>query len=103
MPRMTLLVTADAQDARSFLGPYADQFLVFCDPHRTAVKAMELTQIPAFVFVTVDGTIEAKAEGWNAHEWLEVTKVISVTTKWRPPTIPVASDPGPFAGSPALG
>jgi hypothetical protein len=101
--RVNFIVTADADDARAFLGPLADEFLVFCDPDRTVVSAMGLEQLPAFVFVRVDGEAIAKAEGWNAAEWRAVAEAISDTTKWRPPTIPAPGDPGPFAGSPAAG
>ena len=38
--RINFIVTCDASDARAFLGPYADEFLVFCDPYRVAVKAL---------------------------------------------------------------
>jgi superfamily II DNA or RNA helicase len=52
------------------------------------------------VFVRVDGTIGAAAEGWNAAEWREVAETIADATEWLKPTIPIASDPGPFRGSP---
>jgi hypothetical protein len=100
--RVTLIVTADEGDSKTFLGPYAEQFLVFCDPDRVAVKALGLAQLPAFVFIRVDGTVPAAAEGWNAAEWRAVADQIADATGWLPPTIPVAGDPGPFHGSPAL-
>lgn len=101
--RVNFVVTADADDARAFLGPLAEKFLVFCDPDRTVVAAMGLEQLPAFVFTRVDSEVVAKAEGWNANEWREVARAIADTTKWGMPTIPEAGDPGPFAGSPAAG
>ena len=48
--RTSLIVTASADEARSFLGPLAKEFLVFTDPDRAAVKAFGLTTLPAFVF-----------------------------------------------------
>jgi hypothetical protein len=99
--RVNLVVTSDAADARAFLGPYADEFLVFCDPDRAMVRALGLSQLPAFVFVRVDGTVGAAAEGWNPAEWRDVAEVIAEATSWLAPTIPTASDPGPFRGSPA--
>ncbi|HEX4984265.1 MAG TPA: hypothetical protein VFV63_21360 [Ilumatobacteraceae bacterium] len=99
--RVNFVVTSDADDARAFLGPYADAFLVFCDPDRTTVRALGLSQLPAFVFVRVDGTVAAAAEGWNPAEWKQVAETIAEATDWLPPTIPTASDPGPFRGSPA--
>jgi hypothetical protein len=101
--RVNLLVTADEDDTRRFLGPLADQFLVFCDPERRVVDAMGLSTLPAFVFVRVDGSVDAVAEGWNPAEWRAVADAITGVTAWQSPTIPVAGDPTPFAGSPARG
>jgi hypothetical protein len=101
--RVNLVVTSDEDDARAFLGPYADQFLVFCDPDRTYVKALGLAELPAFVFLRVDGAVVAAAEGWDAAAWREVAEHVAAATSWIVPTIPVSGDPGPFRGSPALG
>jgi hypothetical protein len=101
--RVNFIVTADADDARTFLGPLVEQFLVFVDPDRIAVKALGLTELPAFVFIRVDGTVQAAAEGWNAAEWRAVADAVAEATAWRPPDIPIVGDPGPFRGSPALG
>ncbi len=99
--RVNFIVTADQADTARFLGPVADDFLVFCDPDRTAVAAMGLTRLPAFVFIRVDCEVVAVAEGWNPGAWREVAQSIAATTKWRAPLIPAAGDPSPFAGSPA--
>ena len=101
--RVNFLVTANERDARRFMGPLVERFLVFTDPDRTAVKALGLSELPAFVFVRVDGTVPAAAEGWNSAEWRAVADAITDATAWRPPDIPTAGDPGPFHGSPALG
>ena len=101
--RVTLIVTADDDDTRRFLGPLAEQFLVFCDPDRTIVTALGLSQLPAFTFIRVDGEAVATTEGWNPAGWREVADAITATTKWRSPMIPAAGDPGPFAGSAATG
>ena len=100
--RVNLLLTCGADDARAYLGPLAEEFLVFCDPDRAAVKAMGLTSLPAFVFLRIDGTIAAVAEGWNPNTWREVAEEIARTTSWTKPTIPVIGDPGAFAGTPAV-
>ena len=42
-------------------------YLVFCDPDRSAVKAMGLTELPAFVFTRVDGAVAAKSGGLAAE------------------------------------
>ena len=101
--RVNFVVTADDADARAFLGPLADEFLVFVDPDRAAVKALGLDTLPAFVFVLEDGTVGASAEGWDARTWAHVADVIATTTSWSRPVLPIAGDPAPFAGSPALG
>jgi hypothetical protein len=101
--RVNFVVTADADDTQRFLGPLVDDFLVFCDPDRSVVKAMQLERLPAFVFVRVDTELVAKAEGWDPVAWREVAQAVAATTKWRAPLIPVAGDPSPFAGSPASG
>ena len=101
--RVNFVVTADADDTKRFLGPLVDDFLVFCDPDRTVVKAMGLERLPAFAFIRVDGEVVASTEGWNPEGWREVAHAVAETTKWRAPLIPAAGDPSPFAGSPAAG
>jgi hypothetical protein len=101
--RVNFVVTADADDTTLFLGPLAEQFLVFVDPDRIAVKSLGLTQLPAFVFVRVDGTVQAAAEGWSPQSWRAVAYAVAEATAWRTPDIPIVGDPGPFHGSPALG
>lgn len=100
--RVSLLVTAPEDDVKMFLGPLTRQFLVFVDDDRSAVKALGLEQLPAFVFLRVDGTVPATAEGWDPTEWRAVAESIAETTAWEPPDIPVLGDPGPFHGTPAL-
>lgn len=100
--RVNFVVTADADDTRRFLGPLVDDFLVFCDPERTFVTSLGLAQLPAFVFVRVDGVVAAATEGWDPDEWRRVAAEIVASTSWTVPTIPAAGDPGPFRGSPAL-
>lgn len=100
--RVGFVVTAEADDARRFMGPIAERFLVFCDPDRSLVKAMDLHELPAFVFVRVDGEVAAAATGWDPAQWRTVAEAIADTTSWNVPTIPVPGDPSAFAGSPAL-
>lgn len=101
--RVNFLVTADEDDTRAFVGPLADEFLVFCDPDRLAVKALGLETLPAFVFIRVDSTVPAAAEGWDPVAWRAVAEAISAVTAWRVPDIPEPTDPGAFHGTPALG
>ena len=93
--RVNFVVTADADDTRAFMGPLVDQFLVFTDPDRIAVKALELTELPAFVFIRVDGTVQAAAEGWRPAEWRAVAEAVAEATAWRRPDIPHRRGSGP--------
>ena len=100
--RINFIVTCDATDARAFLGPFADEFLVFCDPDRVAVKALGLSELPAFVLIKSDGSVPIAAQGWTSAEWKEVAAAVAVLTSWSRPTIPAPGDPGSFRGTPAL-
>lgn len=100
--RVNLVVTCTADEGRQFLGPLADEFLVFCDPARSFVRAIGVATLPALVFVQGNGTVVA-AEGWDPAAWRQVAKTIAENTAWLPPTIPAAGDPSPFHGTPALG
>lgn len=101
--RVNFIVTAGDDDARRFLGPLTDRFLVFCDPDRSVVTALGVETLPAFVFIRVDGEAVAMADGWDPDAWDEVAEAIATTTHWRAPDIPAPGDPVPFAGSPAAG
>lgn len=101
--RVNLVVTASADDARKFLGPIADEILVFADPDRQLVKSLGLAKLPAFVFIRIDGTVQASTEGWNAEAWHGVASAIAEATAWLAPDAFSPGDPGPFHGTPALG
>ncbi len=101
--RVNLVLTCSPDEAKQFLGPLADEFLVFCDADRSFVRGLGVATLPAFVFVRGDGSVQAAAEGWNPTEWRAVAKAIADNTSWIAPNIPVASDPSPFHGTPALG
>jgi hypothetical protein len=100
--RINFIVTCDASDARAFLGPFADEFLVFCDPDRVAVKALGLSELPAFVLIKSDGSVPVAAQGWTSADWKEVAAAVATLTSWSRPTIPGPGDPGSFRGTPAL-
>ncbi len=100
--RTNYVVTAAAADARDFLGPFADETLVFCDVDRVFVKQLALTQLPALVFLRIDGQVMASAEGWNPLEWRSVTDYVARAVAWSKPMIPAPGDPGAFTGTPAL-
>jgi len=101
--RVNFLLTCGPDDAKQFLGPLADEFLVFCDPDRIAVKALGLDALPAFVFVRIDSTVQAAAEGWDPLAWRDVAHTIAKATAWSSPVVPEDGDPAAYAGTPALG
>ena len=100
--RVNLVVTCGPDEAKQFLGPLTEQFMVFCDPDRTFVKGLGLATLPALVFVQGNGST-ATTEGWDPHDWKRVAKHIADTTSWLAPVIPGPGDPSPFHGTPALG
>lgn len=101
--RVGWLVTGTADEARQFLGPWADQLLTFADPDRAAVKALGLAQLPAFVHVDMGGRVASVAEGWDPKAWRSALSELSTVLSWTTPVVPGAGAPGPFEGSPALG
>lgn len=101
--RVGWLVTADADDAVRFLGPWSDRLMTFVDPDRSVVKALELSALPALVHVNMSGALEGVAEGWDPEAWRDVFENLSRLMSWTVPALPVAGDPAAFAGSPALG
>ena len=101
--RVNLVLTCGADDATKFLGPLADDFMVFCDADRSFVRGLALNTLPAFVFVKANGDVVARAEGWVPSEWRDVAKAIADNTWWTAPIIPLPGDPSAFHGTPAQG
>ncbi|HET9442914.1 MAG TPA: hypothetical protein VFO65_06295, partial [Acidimicrobiales bacterium] len=100
--RVALLLPADADDCRKFLGPLAREVLTFADPDRTAVKGFGFERLPAVVHLAMDGTVVNAAEGWHPAEWKKVVGGLAKLMRWTAPVMPAPSDPGPFEGSAAL-
>jgi hypothetical protein len=98
--RVAWLVAGAAADARRFLGRWATEILTFCDPDLTAIRAFGLESLPAIVHVGMDGSVVNAVEGWDPGEWRRLTAELSRIVSWSRPTIPMPTDPGPFAGSP---
>ena len=101
--RVAFVVTAKADDARRFLGPWAEEILTFADPDRDLVRSLELEALPAFVHIRTDLSVASKAEGWDPLEWRAAATDLGREMSWTPPNIPAPGDPGPFPGSPATG
>ncbi|MGV3760319.1 MAG: hypothetical protein ACO1PW_12400 [Actinomycetota bacterium] len=101
--RVCFVVTGTADEARQFLGPWADKVLTFADPDRAAVKALGLNELPAFVQIRQDLTVAGVAEGWDPMEWRTVAGALAKNMSWSAPLIPADGDPTPYAGSAAAG
>lgn len=97
------ILTCAAEDARRFLGPYADEMLAFADPTRAAAKGLGVETAPAFLLVRQDGTVTARAEGWDPDAWREVAEAVVEITQWSRPVIPGPGDPVPYSGTPIDG
>ncbi len=100
--RVALLLPADPDDCRRFLGPLARDVLTFTDPDRSAIRGFGLERLPAIIHLAMDGTVVRAAEGWNPSEWKAVTSALAEKMQWTAPLLPAPTDPGPFQGSPAL-
>ena len=98
--RVAAVVTANASDTRLWLGPHVKRIRTITDPDRTIVKAFGLSQLPAIVFLGMDGVVHASAEGWDPEAWQKVVDRVAEVTAWTAPTLPGPKDPAPFAGSP---
>jgi hypothetical protein len=101
--RVAFIVTGTTDEARQFLGPWADKVLTFADPDRAAVKALGLNELPAFVQIRGDRHVPAAAEGWDPQEWRHVAESLARNMSWSAPLIPAYGDPSPYAGSAASG
>jgi hypothetical protein len=101
--RVAFIVTGTADEARQFLGPWADKVLTFADPGRATVRALSLNELPAFVHIRGDRTVAAAAEGWDPEQWRKVAESLAENNSWSTPLIPANGDPSPYAGSAAAG
>jgi hypothetical protein len=101
--RVAFIVTGTADEARQFLGPWADKVLTFADPDRASVRGMSLNELPAFLHIRGDRTVAAAAEGWDPEEWRKVAASLAEDNSWSAPLIPAQGDPSPYAGSAAAG
>ncbi len=100
--RVGWLVTASKDEARSFLGPWADTLLTFADPDRAAIKGLGLSTLPAFVVIDMAGKVPTVAEGWDPVQWRAAVGHLAAILEWSKPAIPGTGAPGPYPGTPAL-
>lgn len=99
--RVAWVVTADADDARTFLGPWAQELLTFCDPERAFVRGVGLSELPAFVHLRQDRAVISTAEGWDPPEWEAAIATLTRMMSWSRVEVPPPGAPGAFPGSPA--
>jgi hypothetical protein len=52
------------------------------------------------VHLAMDLNVVNAVEGWDPPAWKALTTELSRRMSWSRPHIPVAGDPGPFAGTP---
>ena len=97
------LVCGDDEEARQFLGTWADEFLTFTDPGREMIRALGLERLPAIVHLNHSLAVLGAAEGWDPKSWRTVTDGLSKAMSWSRPTLPTRDDPAPYAGTPAGG
>jgi hypothetical protein len=98
--RTCWILTCSADDARRFLGPYADEVLSFADPTGAVARGLGVSSTPAFLLIRQDGMVTAKAEGWDPDTWRDVAEAVVDLTQWSRPIIPDAGDPAPYSGTP---
>lgn len=100
--RVGFIVTASPEDAKEFLGPWADRLFALCDPDKALVKSLELETLPAFVHLGLDASLLGSAEGWDPAAWHEVSENLAKAMSWKGPDIPAPGDPKPYTGAPAV-
>jgi len=101
--RIAFLVTCSVPEAVTFMGPLGEEFLVFADEDRSAVKAFGLETLPAFLHVNQHHQVEVTAEGWDPAAWRLVAENLSDRMDWSVPLLPANGDPTPFLGTPVAG
>ena len=101
--RVAWIITCGPDDARAFLGPWADRVLTFCDEDRSVVQALGVTEIPALVHVGTNQEVVGLADGWDPAEWKPITDNLAKILSWSRPGYPKPGDPVAFPGTPASG
>ena len=101
--RVAWLITGTPDEARAFLGPWAEEILTFTDPERSVVRSLELESLPAIVHLDHGLNVVGSAEGWDPEAWRSVTDQLTEVMSWSRPVVPDLGDPVPFAGTPAVG
>ena len=101
--RVGWLVTADAEAAAGFLGPWSDELITFVDPDRSVVTELGIETLPAIVHLDHGLQVVGRAEGWIPGEWKRFAADLADDMSWSRPQIPAEGDPTPYAGTPVGG
>ena len=88
--RVAWIITCGEDDARTFLGPWAQRYLTLCDPDRELVGALGVEQIPALVHVNNGQELVGKADGWDPATWRPITDNLAKVLGVEPPRLPQA-------------
>lgn len=97
--RAAWLVTGTAENARQFLGPWAEELLTFVDPEYIVVRALGLDRLPAFVHLNAVHAVEAHADGWRTDEWQSVADGLALVMRWSAPNLARLGGPPTFEGT----
>ncbi len=97
--RVAFLLTCSAAEARQFMGPLVDEFLVFTDADRSVVRGLGFESLPGIAHLDQYGSVESIASGWQPEQWRMVTDNLSARMDWSELLVPDAGDPSPFAGT----
>ena len=101
--RVNFVVTADAERRQSLSrARWPTSSSCTATPTGRSSSSLGLVQLPAFVFIRVDGTCQPAPRVGTRRPGVRWPSR-SPTRRRGSPDIPVAGDPGPFHGTPALG
>ena len=101
--RVAFIVTGTADEARSFLGPWADKVLTFADPGRATVKGARAQRAPRLRAGPRRSPRRGRRRGLGPGGVAPGGAVAGRQHELVGPARPRAGDPSPYAGSAAAG
>ena len=92
--RVGWIVTGTADEARQFLGPWANEMLTFVDPDRAVVKALGVERLPTLLHVRQD----------NVDPWYDFTnrRLEGIWATWEPDPDALPDEEGNIPNRPAF-
>ncbi len=97
--RVGWVVAGNAEQTKSFLGPWCENLLTFTDPDSIFIRDLGFTETPGIAHINQTPELIASAQGWDPKEWQEVVVGIADQMQWSKPLIPDVSDPTPYSGA----